>query len=96
MCNRGYGVIYRAQYCEIRSSTKGNIFTRGIRTENNVYVLKEDNEECYLGKQDECWLWHRRLGKLNFNHIIRLSKMRVVRYCPKIMKPQILFASHAK
>jgi hypothetical protein len=60
---------------------------KGIRTNNNVYVLKEDKEECHLRKYDESWLWHRRLGHLNFDHLIKLNKRKVVKDLPKIEKP---------
>ena len=35
----------------------------------------------------ESWLWHRRLGHLNFDHIISLSKKNAVRDMPVIKKP---------
>ena len=60
---------------------------QGIRIENNVYVLKEEKKECHLSKYDESWLWHRRHGNLNFDHIIKLSNNMAVKYLPKISKP---------
>ena len=36
---------------------------------------------------DESRLWHRRLGHLNFNNIVKISKKEVVRDLPKIVKP---------
>jgi hypothetical protein len=62
--------------------------SKGIRTNNNVYVLKEDREECHLSKHDEIWLWHRRLGHLNFDHLIKLKNLEAVKDLPKISKPQ--------
>jgi hypothetical protein len=50
-------------------------------------VLKEEKEECHLRKYDESWLWHRRLGHLNFDHIIKLGKNGAVKDLPKISKP---------
>lgn len=50
--------------------------------------MKEESEEFYIRKQDESWLWHRRLGHLKFDHIIKLSKKRAVRDVPTIKKPQ--------
>jgi hypothetical protein len=61
--------------------------TKGVRTENNVYVLKEDKEKCHLRKIDEIWLWHRRLGRLNFDHIVKLNNEGAVKDLPKISKP---------
>ena len=65
----------------------GQLVAKGIRTENNVYVLKEEEEECNLRKYDESWLWHRRLGHLNFDHIIKLKNNGAVKDLPKISKP---------
>ena len=44
-------------------------------------------EECHLNKYDESWLWHRRLGHLNFDHIIKLRNSGAVKDIPKISKP---------
>ena len=60
---------------------------KGIRTENNVYVLKEGTKECNLIKYDESWLWHRRLGHLKFDHIINIMNNGAVKDLPKISKP---------
>ena len=65
----------------------GQLITKGIRIENNVYVLKEEKEECHLSKYDESWLWHRRLGHVNFDHLIKLRNSGEVKYLPKISKP---------
>jgi hypothetical protein len=46
--------------------------------------LKEEKEECHLSKYDEIWLWHRRLGHLNFDHLIKLRNNGAVKYLPKI------------
>ena len=43
-CDKGYEVFFRAQDCEVRSSTIGQTLIKGVRTESNVYVVKEENE----------------------------------------------------
>jgi hypothetical protein len=53
-------------------------------------VLKENREECHLSKHDERWLWHRRLGHLNFDHLIKLKNLEAVKDLPRILKPQDL------
>jgi hypothetical protein len=40
-----------------------------------------------LRKYDESWLWHRRLGHLNFDHIIKLKNNGAVKDLLKISKP---------
>jgi hypothetical protein len=85
---RGYEVVLTSKDYKIKSVNSGQVVAKGIRTENNVYVLKEDKEECHLRKHDESWLWHGRLGHLNFDHLIKLKNLEVVKDLPIISKPQ--------
>jgi hypothetical protein len=88
MCDRGCEVVFTSKDCKIKSVNSGQVVAKGIRTKNNVYVLKEDREECHLRKHDESWLWHRRLGHLNFDHLIKLKNIEAVKDLPRISKPQ--------
>jgi hypothetical protein len=63
------------------------MIAKGVRTENNVYVLKEDKEKCHLRKLYVSWLWHRRLGHLNFDHIVKLNNEGAMKDRPRISKP---------
>jgi hypothetical protein len=88
MCDKGCEVLFTSKDCKIKSVNSGQVVAKGIRIENNVYVLKENREECHLRKHDESWLWHRRLGHLNFDHLIKLKNLEAVKDLPKISKPQ--------
>jgi hypothetical protein len=88
MCDRGCEVVFMSKDCKIKSVNSGQVVAKGIRTKNNVYVLKENREECHLRKHDERWLWHRRLGHLNFDHLIKLKNLEAVKDLPRISKPQ--------
>jgi hypothetical protein len=88
MCDRGCEVVFTPKDCKIKSINSGQVVAKGIRTENNVYMLKENREECHLSKHDERWLWHRRLGHINFDHLIKLTNLKVVEDLPRISKPQ--------
>ena len=66
-----------------------------IRNSNNVYILENENQ-CYLSMVDESWLWHRRLGHLNFDNLVRISKKETVRDLPKIVKPLNLVCKHCQ
>jgi hypothetical protein len=79
MCDRGCEVVFTSKDCNIKSVNSGQVVAKGIRTKNNVYVLKEDKEECHIRKHDEIWLWHRRLGHLNFDHLIKLKNLEAER-----------------
>ena len=87
VCEKGCEVVFTSKDCKIKALSSQQLIAKGIRTENNVYVLKEEKEECHLRKYDESWLWHRRLGHLNFDHIIKLKNNGAVKYLPKISKP---------
>ena len=87
MCDRGCEVVFNSKECKIKFVSSGQLVAKGIRIENNVYVLKEEKEECHLSKYDESWLWHRRLRHLNFDHLIKLGNNGAVKDFPKISKP---------
>jgi hypothetical protein len=88
MCDRGCEVVFTSKDCKIKFVNPGQVVAKGIRTNNNVYVLKEDREEWHLRKHDESWLLHRRLGHLNFDHLIKIKNLEAVKYLPRISKPQ--------
>ena len=77
-------MVFTSKYCKIKSVNSGQVVPKGIRTDNNVYVLKEDREECHLRKHDEIWLLHRRLGHPNFDHLIKLKNLEAVEDLPKL------------
>lgn len=48
---------------------------KGKRTNGNVYNLKEFFEsQCMMGQADESWLGPRRLGHINFDNLVKVSK----------------------
>jgi hypothetical protein len=87
VCDRGCEVVFTSKDCRIKSMNSGQLVAKGIRTEYNVYVLKEEKEECHLSKYDEIWLWHRILGHLNFDHIMNLRNCGAMKDLPNISKP---------
>jgi hypothetical protein len=42
MCDRGCEVVFTSKDCKIKSVNLGQVVAKGIRIDNNVYVLKED------------------------------------------------------
>jgi hypothetical protein len=56
MYDRGCEVVFMSKDCKIKSINSGQVVAKGIRTKNNVCVLKEYREECHLSKHDEIWL----------------------------------------
>jgi hypothetical protein len=51
-----------------------------VRNSSNIYVLSENgNEKCCLDKEDEVWLWHKIMGHINFDSLIKFGKKEAVR-----------------
>jgi hypothetical protein len=55
-----------------------------------------EEEKCFLSKQDESWLWHRRLGHLIFDNLIKSNKKEAVRDMPKVIKPSDSVYKHCQ
>jgi hypothetical protein len=67
------------------------------RTSNNIYVLSEiGNEKCCLGKEDEIWLWHRRMGHMHFDNLVKVNKREAFREMPQITKPTKTLCKHCQ
>lgn len=66
-------------------------------TSENVYILNTKvKEECHLNLTDDSWLWHRRLGHINFDNLVKISKLGAVRNLPKIIKPSNPICKHCQ
>ena len=71
--------------------------TTAAGTSSNIYVLREiGNEKCCLGKEDESWLWHRRMGHMHFDNLVKVSKREAVREMPQITKPTNTLCKHCQ
>jgi hypothetical protein len=75
MCDQGCEAMSTSKDCKIKSVNSGQVVAKDTRTYNNIYVPKEDREECHLSKHDESWLWHRKLEHLKFDHLIKLKNL---------------------
>jgi hypothetical protein len=83
MCDQGHKVTFDSQKCEIRKEGSRKLVTTASRTSNNIYVLsKIGNQKCCLGKEDESWLWHRRMGHMNFDNLVKFTKREAIREIP--------------
>jgi hypothetical protein len=77
MCDQGHKVTFDSQKCEIRKEGSGNLFEKVARTSSNIYVVSEiGNEKCCLGKEDESWIWHRRMGHIHFDNLFKSIKRK--------------------
>jgi hypothetical protein len=50
----------------------------------------------FLGKEDESWLWHRRMGHIHFDNLFKVNKREAVREMPQITKPTNTLCKHCQ
>jgi transposase InsO family protein len=83
--------------CEIRKEGSRKLVATAARTSSNIYVLSEiGNEKCCLGKEDESWLWHKIMGHIHFDNLVKVIKREVVREMPQITKPTNTLCKHCQ
>lgn len=88
MCDQGNEVVFWSKECVVHELDTRNAIIKGTRTLSNLYILKGGQEKCYLGKAEENWLWHKRLGHLSFSQISKWSRLKVVHDLPIITIPE--------
>eukprot|EP00253_Pinus_taeda_P027337 PITA_27337 len=52
MCDQGNEVVFRSNGCVVCELDIGETLTKGVRTPNNLYILKEGQKQTYLSKND--------------------------------------------
>ena len=87
ICDHGHTCIFDLEGCKIVKQSTNKVIATATRTPQNIYMLDKVNQvNCYTGKEDECWLSHRRLGHINFDNLVKISRNKAVREMPKIKK----------
>ena len=67
MCDQGHILIFNSKDCEIRKERSNILVATPKRTPNNIYILDEiGKESCFLGKEDESWIWNKRMVHIHF------------------------------
>jgi hypothetical protein len=88
MCDQVHKLMFDSVKCDIRKVGYDKLVATAIRNPSNTYVLNEIGKEiCFLGKDDEIWIWHRRMGHINFDNIVKINRKEAVREIPEILKP---------
>ena len=89
MCDQGHVLTFTSKDCKIRREDSGKFVATNSRTPNNIYILVEiKKERCCLGREDESWLWHRRMGHILFGNLFKISKHQAIREILEIQKPK--------
>lgn len=97
MCDEGYKFTFDSKGYEIRKESSGKLVAEGKRIDGNVYNLKEFFEsQCMMGQVNESWVWHRRLGHIIFDSLVKVIKKGYVRHIPQIIKPTNTFCDECQ
>lgn len=87
MCDNGYNVTFRSKDCEICNIKYGKLVGKAVSTHNNVYFFDESRVSCYLSKTSEAQPWHKSLGHMNFDILIKISKIGAVKGLARLLRP---------
>nr|KYP40635.1 Copia protein [Cajanus cajan] len=87
LCDKGFSESFDSQKCLIKHKNDKNVKIIGFRV-NNVYKIKlennSNNSQCLMSKEDESWLWHKRMAHINIEHLNKLISKDLVIGLPKI------------
>ncbi|KAJ0941493.1 putative RNA-directed DNA polymerase [Helianthus annuus] len=89
MTEVGYEVNMRSDYLKMHD-VNGRLMMKVQRSKNRMYkiALKTSQPVCLATKLDnEAWLWHSRLGHINFRKMEEMARKGMVRGIPSIKHP---------
>jgi hypothetical protein len=96
MCDQGHNFTFDSQKCEIRKEGSWKLVATAARTSSNIYVLREiGNEKCFLGKEDESWLWTEEWVTCILITLSKSAKEKQSEKCPISRNQPTLYASIA-
>ena len=86
LCYRGYKITFEPEQCIIVDSESTETIVVGKRV-STVYMLNVSSiipMNCLLSRDDESWLWHRRLAHIHMHHLNRIVSKDLVIGLPKL------------
>jgi len=99
LCDKGYKITFEPDLCLIANSKTSETVLVGKRV-NNVYMFNvsciTSNMNCLLSRNNESWLWHRRLAHIYMHHLNRLASKELVIVLPMLKFEGIDYVKLAK
>ena len=90
LSEEGNKVVLQGEYLWVHDK-QGKLLMKVKRTANRLYKIniEESRSTCLLTKAEEnSWLWHSRLGHVNFSALVLMSKEGMAYGLPKFIKPK--------
>jgi hypothetical protein len=88
MFHQGYNIIFHSTGCKVMNVDSVKDCCKGNQNPRKCICTGRRQRKVLHGKNDEIWLWHKRLGHLSFNQLVKLGRKSVVQDMPKISKPE--------
>ena len=86
LCGKGFKVMFGPNNCFIYDAYSSIVLIGKIV--NNIYLLDLHHASfsihCLLTKEDDIWLWHKRLCHIHMQHFNRLNRKQLVEGLPKL------------
>lgn len=76
--DKGLTLEFKDGVCKIKGKSS-ELMAIDMQTKGNLFQLNTNISQCLMAKFDDCWIWHRRLFHVNFDNIVKASKIKVVR-----------------
>ena len=87
LCDDGYKITFEPDQCLIADLESIEIVLVGKRV-SNVYMFDVSSIipsiNCLLSRNDESWLWHRRLAHIHMHHLNRIASKDLIIGLPKL------------
>ena len=88
LCDKAYRIIFNSNCCIIENVCDKQINFIGHRV-GNIYMISlenipSNNTQCLLTKDEDAWLWHRRIAHIHMEHLNKLISKELVIGLPKI------------
>ena len=87
LCDKGYKITFEPAQCLIKDSKSAETVLVGKRV-SHIYMLNvsyiTSNMNCLLTRDDESWLWHRRLAHIHMHHLNKIAYKGLVIGLPKL------------
>jgi len=84
LCDKGYKITFEPNLCLITDSKSTETVLVGKRVNNMLNVsCITSSTNCLPTRNDESWLWHRRLAHIHMHHLSRIASKELVVGLPK-------------
>jgi len=88
LCDKGNRVTFESNMCVVQRLIDNVIILQGKRIDN-VYMVDIESSsskfaKCLMSKEENTWLWHRRIAHVNMNHLNKLITHDLVDGIPKL------------